>query len=94
MSGGFILSPYRVTVDDYGYGIYHARSRGKALSAAYHSSAFEGWSFKQFLQKVSCWKEPGSAPANYGRIVEVGGEVHRHPGMYRTLPVKEALCST
>lgn len=74
MIDGFILSPYRVSVDGFGYGIYHARSRGMALSAAYHSSAFNGWTFREFLIATRCWKEPESAPANYGRIVEVGGE--------------------
>lgn len=50
----FILRRYEVTVGHWGSGIYLATTRGKALADAWRSSAFEGYSFGEFLKMARC----------------------------------------
>ncbi len=49
-----IVRPWTVTVSGYGHGDYIAASRGKALADAWRSSAFEGWTFGEFLKRARC----------------------------------------
>lgn len=51
---GMVVRPWTVTVAGYGHGDYMASSRGKALAQAWRSSAFEGWSFGEFLKRATC----------------------------------------
>lgn len=66
-SRSFVVRPWTVIVSGYGHGDYIARTRGKALADAWRSSAFEGWTFAEFLKRSTCrlnrhpWERFGEA---------------------------------
>jgi hypothetical protein len=95
----FILSPYRVYVDGYGSEIYHAKSRSSALGKAYKSDAFSHIKFKDFLQMTECYKVMECTPTNYGRLVEVSGEIchyvsHNNQYMQIVRPFSDVIMTT
>ena len=63
----FIVRPWTVSVSGFGHGDYITKTRGKALAQAWNSSAFEGWSFGEFLKHAICrlnrepWERFGNA---------------------------------
>lgn len=70
---GMIVRPWTVTVAGFGHGDYIARSRGKALAKAWQSSAFEGWTFGEFLKRASC-RLNRSPWERFGNRITVAGE--------------------
>ena len=69
----FVLRPYVVSVEGFGCATYHARTPARARVWAFDSAAFNGWTFKQFLQRSRLWRAPKHDP-NYGREIIVAGE--------------------
>lgn len=70
---GMIVRPWTVTVSGFGHGDYVAKSRGQALAKAWRSSAFEGWTFGEFLKRATC--RLNRAPwGRFGEGITVAGE--------------------
>lgn len=59
---------WSVTVEGYGSANFNAVSRGKAMAEAWRSSAFDGWSFKEFIQRARCKLAPSLADDGYGPL--------------------------
>lgn len=51
---GLTVRPWTVYVSGFGHGDYIAPTRGNALAQAWRSSAFEGWTFGEFLKHATC----------------------------------------
>lgn len=70
----FRMKQYVVSVEGFGCHVFDAVSPGRARAHAYQSSAFNGWTFKEFLRRCRLWRSPAAAHPNYGREITVGGE--------------------
>lgn len=75
MSEGFILRSWRVSVVGFDSHIYHARSRGMALSRAFSDfrSYRDDVGFKDFLRMARAWAEREPNP-RFGEPITVGGK--------------------
>jgi len=60
---------YDVSVSGYGSEVITAPSRGKALSAAFRSDAFNAWTFKEFLKEATAYLRVNAPPDDgYGYV--------------------------